>query len=207
MAPSRLALRAPPLTLRHEFVRKALHLLAGVIPVAYSLGASRHELETILVIAGSLALLVEGLRHASTAAGTAVNRAFGPLMREHEKKAITGATWLALSCLVLVVVLSRGAAIAALWCVTVGDPAATLAGRAWTASHRVRSATTSGKTIAGTLACAAASFAGAWMLAGYSPAAAAAIAAAGAAAEAMPWRLDDNVLVAGAAGAVAQLLA
>ena len=207
MAPPRHALSAPPLTLRREFVRKALHLSVGVIPVAYFIGAPRGALVTFLAITGMLALLVEGLRRANVAADATVNRVFGSLMREHEKKSITGATWLTLSCLVAVVVLSRGAAIAALWCVTVGDPVATLAGRTWTASRRARSEARNGKTVAGTLACTAASFVGVWMLAGYSPVAAAVIAAAGTAAEAMAWRLDDNVLVAGAAGIVAQLLA
>jgi dolichol kinase len=211
VAPSRHALSAPPLApllaLRHEFVRKALHVSAALIPIAYSLGVPRGALEMLLVITSTLALLIEGLRHASATADATVNRAFGSLMREHEKRSITGATWLALSCLIVVVVLSRGAAVAALWCVTVGDPVATIAGRGWTASRWARPRARSGKTVAGTLACAAVSFAGVWMLAGYSPAAAAVIAAAGAAAEAIPWRLDDNVVVAGAAGATAQLLA
>jgi dolichol kinase len=207
VAPTRHTLSLPPLRLRHEFARKALHLSTGLIPVIYAFGAPRWVLEALLVLTSALALLIEFLRRVDATIDERINSAFGPFMREHEKRSIAGATWLSLSCLVVVLVLSREAAISALWCVAVGDPAAAIAGRWWTASRQSRPRSKSGKTIVGTLACAVVSFAGVWMLADYSPAAAAIIAAAGAAAEAIPWGLDDNVMVAGAAGAAAQLLA
>jgi phytol kinase len=206
VAPPPRALSAP-LQLRHEVVRKALHLSAGLIPVAYAMGAPRRVLGTVLGLTSALALLVELLRRVDATVDARINRAFGSLMREHERKSITGATWLSLSCLGVVLMLSRGAAISALWCVTVGDPAAAIAGRWWTERRQPDPRTKGGKTIAGTLACGVVSFAGVWMLAGYPPAAAAVIAAAGAAAEAAPWGLDDNLSIAGAAGVAAQLLA
>ncbi len=207
MASSRHALTSPPLALRHEFVRKALHLSAGVFPVAYAIGASRNTLEMVLAVIGALAILTEGLRRANATVGAAFERIFGSLTRRHERRSITGATWLALSCLVAVVVLSRRAAIAALWCAAIGDPAATIAGRVWTTSAAAKSGARGGKTIMGSLACVAASFVGVWMLAGYPPATAVVIAVAAAAAEAMPTRIDDNVRVTTVAGAIAQLLA
>lgn len=179
----------------------------GVVPVAYAIGAPRLVLGALLGFASALALLIELLRRVDAPTEVRMNRAVGSLMREHEKESITGATWLLLSCLVAVLVLSRGAAVAALWCVAIGDPAAAIAGRWWTARRESHARTKGGKTIVGTLACAAASFGGVWMLAGYPPMAAVIIAAAGAAAEAIPLRLDDNILVTGAAGAAAQLLA
>jgi dolichol kinase len=198
---------APPLRLRHEFLRKALHLSVGLFPVAYAIGAPRRVLEAVLALMSALALLIELVRRLDASIGARVNGAFGAFMREHERTSITGATWLSLSCLGAVFLLSREAAIAALWCVTVGDPAAAIAGLWWTARRRPHPDKQGGKTIAGTLACGTVSFAGVWMLAGYPPAAAAIIAAAGAAAEAAPWSLDDNLSVAGVAGAAAQLLA
>jgi dolichol kinase len=207
VAPSHHTLTSPPLSLRHEFVRKALHLSAAVFPVAYSLGAQRNTLEMFLAIISAFAILTEALRRANATVGTAFERAFDSLIRQHERRSITGATWLAVSCLVAVVVLSRSAAIAALWCAAVGDPVATIAGRVWSTSGAAKSGENGGKTIVGTLACAAASFVGVWMLAGYSPATAAVIAAGAAAAEAMPTRIDDNVRVTSAAGVIAQLLA
>jgi phytol kinase len=207
VAPSHHTLTSSPLSLRHEFVRKALHLSAAVFPVAYSLGAQRNTLEMFLAIISAFAILTEALRRANATVKAAFERAFGSLIRQHERRSITGATWLAFSCLVAVVVLSRSAAIAALWCAAVGDPVATIAGRVWSTSGAAKSGERGGKTVVGSLACAAASFVGVWMLAGYSPAIAAVIAAGAAAAEAMPTRIDDNVRVTSVAGAIAQLLA
>ena len=130
-------------------------------------------------------------------------RSFGAIERPHERRSITGATWLSLACLVAVLVFARNAAIAALWCATVGDPAASLSGK-WVAG---KSAENAGKTLTGSLACLTVSFGGVWMVAGYSPLSAAMIAAAATIVEAWPVRLDDNVRVAAAAGAIAQLLA
>jgi dolichol kinase len=171
------------------------------------MGAPRRVLEAVLVLTSALALLIELLRRVDATIDARINRAFGSLMREHEGKSIAGATWLSLSCLGVVLLLSREAAISALWCVTVADPAAAIAGRWWTARRQPHPCTRDGKTIAGTLACGTVSFAGVWMLAGYPPAAAVIIAAAGTVAEAAPWSLDDNLSVAVAAGAAAQLLA
>jgi dolichol kinase len=196
-----------PLSLRHEFVRKGLHLAAAAFPIAYSLGTPRRVLEIALSTAVALALLTETLRRLSPSIGAGFDGIFGTLTRGHEQRSITGATWLALSCLLAVVFLSRGPAIAALWCATVGDPAATIAGRVWSVMRARHSPNSGQKTFAGSLACALVSFAGVWGLAGYPPAIAVVIAAAATAAEALPLRLDDNIRVASAAGIVAQLLA
>jgi phytol kinase len=202
-----LAVISTPLSLRHEFLRKGLHLAAAAFPVAYSLGASRGALEVALSVTVALALLTEALRRLSPAVGAAFDGVFGTLTRGHEKRSITGATWLAISCLVAVAVFSRGAAIAALWCATVGDPAATIAGRLWSLTRAKHFPDAGRKTLAGSLACVLVSFAGVSTLAGYPPAIAVVVAVAAALAEAMPLRIDDNIRVAGAAGIVAQLLA
>jgi phytol kinase len=204
--PHRAVVEDRQLALSRELLRKALHLGAAVFPVGYSVGVPRGTLEGILAAVVAIALATEAMRRANPAAGALFGRLFGSLTRGHEDRSITGATWLAVSCLAAVVLLSRSAAIAALWCATVGDPVATIAGRVWKRARASRSQDSGRKTLAGSLACAAASFAGVWMLAGYSPVYATAIAAAAAAAEAIPIRLDDNLRVAGAAGIVAQLL-
>jgi dolichol kinase len=206
VAPPRNALNPPSLPIGSEIARKGLHLAAAALPLAYAFGVSRNSLVAILAIASTIAVLTEGARRASPALGDRFNRMFGRLMRPHEERAITGATWLALSCFVAVAVLSRSAAIAALWCATVGDPAATLAGRFW-ANARARSSYGGGKTFAGTLGCALASFAGVWWVAGFAAAPAVAIAFVAALAEVAPLALDDNIRVAAAAGTIAQLLA
>jgi dolichol kinase len=207
VAPPRHALNASSLPIGSEVARKGLHLAGAALPLAYALGASRISLVAILAVASTLALLTEGARRASPAFEGRFDRLFGRLVRPHERRAITGATWLSLSCFVAVAVLSRRAAIAALWSATVGDPAATLVGRSWTIWRATPSRRSARKTIAGTLGCALASFAGVWLVAGFPPAPAAVVAIGAALAEAMPLVIDDNVRVAAAAGTIAQLLA
>ena len=170
------------------------------------MGVSRGAVESALAATSALALLIEGLRRSSDRARTTFERTVGPLLRPRESTGFTGATWLALSGLVAVAVLSRSAAIAALWCATVGDPAATIAGR-WIGGGSSERLEGDGKTIAGSIGCLTASFAGVWMIAGYAPPIAFVVAAAAAIAEAWPVQIDDNIRVTAAAGAIAQLLA
>jgi dolichol kinase len=200
-------LRPEQLGLRRELARKALHVTTVVIPVAYNRGASRETVETVLALASGVALVIEAARRTSVPFGSMFDRRFGALLRQREKTAFTGATWLVLSCFGAVLLFSRNAAIASLWCVTVGDPAAAIAGRAWQAAHRPASGMDSRKTFIGSLACAAASFVGVWVLADYAVSATLVVALVAAVAEVLPVRLDDNIRVAGAAGAMAQLLA
>lgn len=199
------------LTLRNELFRKALHLTAVAIPVAYARGTPRPVLEAVLAFATAFALIIEGVRRASPAAEAAFERVVGPLLRPGERVTLTGATWLLISCFAAVLLFGPHAAIAALWCATAGDPAATIAGRLWTRSFTAdRTAAVpalkANKTIAGSLACAIVSFGGVRTLAGYAAWPSLVIAIAAAIGETLPGRLDDNVRVAGAAGAVAQLL-
>jgi phytol kinase len=206
-APARTVAAEAPLALRYELVRKGIHLSAVVFPVAYSLGTTRALLELFLAVVVAVAVATEVARRRVRASGAAFDRMFGALTRGHEQRSITGATWLAVSCLAAVALLPRNAAIAALWCATAGDPSATIAGRLWRVTRAAHTTDAGRKTMAGSLACATVSFVGVWMLAGYRPLAALAIAVAATVAEAMPARLDDNLRVAGAAGIIAQLLA
>jgi dolichol kinase len=196
----------PPLSLRQEFVRKALHLAAAVFPVAYALGAPRGVIVVALSVTSAIALLLEWQRRTNEKVRVVFDRFFGAIVRSHEHRSITGATWLSLACLVAVLVFARNAAIAALWCATVGDPAASLFGK-WVAGKSATTAEKAGKTTVGSLGCLTVSFGGVWILAGYPALSAALIALAATIVEAWPVQLDDNVRVAAAAGAIAQLLA
>jgi dolichol kinase len=205
VAPPDNALSTPPLSLRHEFVRKALHLSTAAITILYALGASRALLAALLALAVAAALFVERARRVNREFGARFDHMVGSLTRDEEKHGLTGATWLALSCFVAVVVLSRGAAIAALWCATVGDPSATIVGRLWAESRPERAPGT--KSLAGSFACFAVSFAGTCVLAGYAPPGAMMVGIAAAVAEALQSRIDDNIRVCAAAGIVAQIFA
>jgi dolichol kinase len=198
-------LNSGELPLRREFARKALHLAAATLPAAYAAGAPRPLFVAILAASSVIALLVEWARRRNRTFADRFSRWFGALIRPHEQYALTGATWLALSCLLVVALLSRQAAVAAMWCATVADPAATIIGR--TVAHSSPASAQARKSLPGSVAFVAAGFVGTCWLAGFSPTAALVIAVAGAVGEAVPLRFDDNARVAIIAGTVAELFA
>lgn len=189
---------------RGQLARKTLHLLVAILPIAYSRGASRELILGLFGTGTAFALLVEGARWKSPPFRRAFSRWLGPILKSREHTSTTGAAWLWPSCLVAVLVLSREAAVSAVWCATVGDPLAALAGSGY---HAWRGSTSrSGKTIVGSAACLAASFVGIVALTHYPMVAAAIIALAATVFERLPLTVDDNVRVSAAAGVTAWLL-
>ena len=173
--------------------RPILHLLSALVPVSYAYGADK---PTLLVLLGSgvvTALVIERLRRVSESARTVFERWAGPLLREYERKGVTAATWLAVSLLAATVLLPHAPAVAAMWCVTAGDPAASFAGMAWRA-HR-NGSSGSGRTLAGSLALMGVSSLGAAVLAGFALPGAVAIGVVAAAAERASGRVNDNVTI------------
>ncbi len=186
-----------------ELPRKTLHLSTATVPLALWLGMPQRTVAMLLVTLFGVACAVEIARRRSTLVASRFDATVGVMLRPHEvTRGITGATWLlsafALACLAA----PLAAAIAATWAGAVGDGSAALAGRAW---RRARGG--SGKTFAGSAACAVASALGAWWLAGFGVAAAAALGLVAAAVERPQVTLDDNVRVTiGVALAAAVLL-
>jgi dolichol kinase len=172
--------------------------------VIYARGVSREIIEALLAGALSIAVIIEVARRASPGARHTFLRVFGALLRDRERTALTGATWLLAACLAAVVLLPRDAAVATLWCAAAGDPAATLGGRAISAPCGTQPGAR--KTLAGSGACLATSLIGTWRLAHFSVGAAAVIAIAVTLAEHATVPLDDNLRIAVAAGAATWLL-
>jgi dolichol kinase len=154
-----------PLALRWELTRKALHLSWAVVPIVYALGMPRPVIVFGLAGACVVALAIEIGRAYSTAFGAVFTRHTGILLRQHEHRRWSGATWLLLSFLLSVLVFDPPLAIAAMWAVAVGDAAAAIVGRT-IGRHRLgRSA----KTIEGSIACAMITSAGAFGIAQLAP--------------------------------------
>ncbi len=180
------------LGVRHELARKAIHLTAIVFPIGYALGVPRRVivigLGIVVIIAISLELA--RLRHGPT--GVAFTRLTGSLLREHEQRGLSGATWLALSMLGAAVLLPRDIAIATLWAVAAGDAAAGIIGRVF-GRHRFGAF---GKSLEGSAACFLVVLAGALMVAHLSlvESIVSAIVAAGAELPSHPF--DDNLRIA-----------
>lgn len=194
---------SPLAPLRAEVMRKALHLATAALPIAWWAGVVSDEAVRGLVGAlAATALIAEAMRARFPVVQRAVERMVGGLLRAHERRGLTGATWLALSMCAVALILPQRAAICALWAVAVGDALAALVGRAFAA----RGPSPTGKTFVGSFTCAATSAAGAWWLAAASPLVAALIGVASALAERPRLAIDDNVRVAAAAGIAAWVL-
>jgi dolichol kinase len=185
------------LTVRRELARKTLHLLWALVPVAYAFGAPRPLILGGLIVACACAMVVEIARARSERVRLVFDRATGLLLREHEHREWSGATWLLLSFLLVVLMFDPPIAIAAMWAVAVGDASAAIVGRT-IGRYRIGQ---SRKTIEGSIACAIATTAGVLLLANLSPitSAVAGVVAAGAEWPARP--LDDNMRIGIAVGA------
>ena len=188
-------------SLRAEMKRKAIHAAVAVMPVMYAFfWISRSALIWLLLIASGVALAIELFRRTVPSLHTRFNVIFGTLLRPRERSHITGATWLAISCLAAVVLLPRHAAIAALWCATAGDTVAAVVGRTIATAGGGR------KTYVGSAAFFVVAVAGIIYLTAFPPLRALMIALVAMVAERYAGRIDDNVVVALAAGATAWAL-
>jgi dolichol kinase len=194
------------LTLRKEIARKALHLVLVVVPLAYARGLPRRTLLLALGALLAIAFVVEITRARSMWGRALFMKTVGPLLREHERASWSGATWLFASLFLVVLLLPRQVAIAATWAVTVGDAAAAVVGRGWSTWRRRggMGRVGEGKTVAGSLACLTAAFAGAVGVSHLSLGASLTGAAAAALAERPAGPGDDNIRVA--VGMVAGIL-
>ena len=162
--------------------------------------------EMVALMAGlsSVALLAEGARFLLPGANRVLMRWLKPLLRESERRRITGATYIALSSLVAFLLFDKPVAIAALFFLSLGDPLAALVGTHMGSMFGLRRFY--GKSPVGTLAflTVALTAAGVLSASGVVPfhwglVAGAAIAAI---VELVPLMVDDNVsipLVSGAA--------
>lgn len=207
--------RAPVLPYAAELQRKAIHLVALVLP------ASILTLPRPAAVAGlaALAALSVGLdvarQRVPAVRRLVVDRAFGGLMRPEELPpeggplVLNGAAWMCVSAALCAWLFAPGVAAAALAMLMVGDGAAAVVGRRvgrtkWPGSP---------KSVEGSLAYAATAFlvglaVVAWPGSGVGVGTVALGAVVGAAVEAVPIPLNDNVrvpLLSGLAMTVARL--
>ena len=187
-----------------ELARKALHAAAAPLAILYAHGLARDRVLAVFGVATVVAVGVEVARCAWPEFARQFERLVGDLLKNQEHTTVTGATWLFGACFALVALLPRDQAVSALWCAIVGDPAATLAGRAW--QRRFRGAANRRKSNAGSIACLVVGATGVWAFAHFAPWAAFVVALAATAAERLPLPFDDNATVAVGAGVAAWLV-
>lgn len=179
---------------RRELARKGLHLLSTVVPVSYAAGVPKSIVILVLAFALTAALLVEMSRSRSARVRNVFDSTVGGLLREHERRAASGATWLVVALLAALVCLPRDVAIAAMCAVTLGDAAAAIIGRA------LARTATQGKSFGGSAACFAASAMSARAIAGFAWREALIVGILAAFAERPRRPLDDNLRIVIAVG-------
>lgn len=196
--------RRENLPLRSELARKSLHLATAVLPVGLALGwTNQVTLRIVLTAAALLALAIEVLRNVWPGFATAFSGAFGALLRTHERRGLTGATWLALTMALVLWLAPLNAAIASLWAAAVGDAAAAVVGRSVT---RWRGQQGAGKTLAGSLAALIATTLGVLWLTPASALVALLLGAGAALAERPALPVDDNLRIGLAVALAATVL-
>ena len=184
------------LPLRFEIQRKALHLLALVIPAAMLL-LGRSTSLLLLLPAAAIAISADVARVRSEAFRGCIERFFGFMMRPDEKPAIgsmpvlNGATWVLISASLLAVVFPIVLAGAAFAAFMVADAAAAVVGRSLGRTHWGKSP----RTVEGTLAFVAVGLLILWPIAPVSTGIVIAAVLAGALVEIPQWALNDNVRV------------
>lgn len=152
----------------------------------------------------ALSLSAEVLRARVASLNRIFMRFFGPLLKETESGGPTGVPFFLAGLLASLVLYDRAVALAGLIILAAGDPAAAMAGRKWGKTRL------GAKSLEGTLAFIAAALLGGALLAPYWPVPPLGIyavgAVIGAAAELVPWRLNDNLTIPLAAGLGMELL-
>ena len=193
---------APGVARGQELSRKTLHLATASVPVCLAFGLPQRLVAAILVGLFGVACVVEFARRRSPTVAAWFNATVGGMLRPHEaSNGVTGATWLLAAFALTTLAAPLSAAIAATWAGAMGDASAAVVGTAW---RRWRGG--SGKSLAGSLACAATSALGAWWLAGVTPGWAALLGVIAALAERPASGLDDNVRVTAAVALAAVVL-
>ena len=194
-SPADLA-QVPPLSLGRELARKAIHISSVAVPIAYAAGLRGTVVAGALAALLAAALVVEVARTRSTRAGAMFTRATGTLLRAHEHRRISGATWLLAAFLGSTLLFPRDVAVAAMCSVALGDAAAAIVGR-WIGRRRLGAR----KSLEGSVACLAVVYLAARTVAGLGVAESLVGALCATLAEWPEGPLDDNVRMAGATGA------
>lgn len=178
---------------REEVGRKLIHVGSALFPILYWY-TDRRTMLWLMIPLVAFALVVETARFFSPAVRALVHRLVGRILRPAEKQLLTGATYVAISILLCVLVFEKPVACTVLLFMSVSDAAASLVG------IRVGGPKFFGKSVSGSAAFLVTALAvGWWMMPGDFP-----IALAGAVVamviEALPlhigpFKVDDNLAI------------
>ncbi|MDD2229397.1 MAG: phosphatidate cytidylyltransferase [Candidatus Cloacimonetes bacterium] len=134
-----------------ETLRKSIHLSSLVIPFSYRyiLGFNRRLGFSLLLVAFSISLVIEFHRFWQRSFRKTFNRIFGMILRRHEHRDFTGATYLLFSAMVCVAFFEPVIASCAMAFLSIGDTFAALVGM----SFGKRKFIGMNKSLEGSIAC------------------------------------------------------
>ncbi len=116
--------------------RKATHLFALIMPIGYFILGKTIAL-SILIPAAFLIVLFDAARLGGWKLWSWVAWIWGPLIRPHESRKLTGASWIMIATVATVLMFSKPVAVCALAFIIIGDSAGALIGRKW-GRHKFR---------------------------------------------------------------------
>ena len=191
--------RAPSLqrVFRRELARKAIHLSSATVPIFLAFGGTRAVALLVLGLLALIASCIEVARALSPSVASRFDALFLPLLRLHESRRVTGATWLLASMFAAVLLLPRDIAIMATWAAAAGDAAAALVGMRYGKHRSARD----GKSLEGSVACLLVTLAGALLFARAGIVGATIAGVAATIGERMFWPRDDNARIIALVGA------
>ncbi len=175
---------------RGELSRKFIHVGASIVAVAIVWLAPPLTGRAVLAAALLVALSVEIARRLSTGVARGFLRSFGPMLRAHETRGLTGATMLAMGFLLAALIFPPHVAGVGMLYAGVGDAASALVGRRW-GSLRFPW----GKSVQGSAAFFAAAMAAGWIAPGVPLLPALVAAVATTLLESLPTVIDDNLML------------
>jgi len=120
---------------RNEIRRKTVHLCLAIIPVLYFF-FSRYVMLSLTGVLLFVAILVEGLRIFNSKFAVVFNQKLGNLLRAHEKRGLTGATYLFISSFFMILLFQQNIAICVLFILIISDGLGALVGKLW-GKHRL----------------------------------------------------------------------
>lgn len=127
---------APPRRMGRELARKTIHVSSAAIPVAVWLLPRQIALPALIAVA-ALALAVDVTRLRWRPGRYWLLRLVRPMLRHHERRGLTGATWMVTAYALALLLFPKPVAVAAMLFNGLGDASAALVGKRW-GRHRTR---------------------------------------------------------------------
>ncbi len=112
----------------HELIRKAIHLSSAIIPLSYWFLADRQLTLQIVILLSLGFLMADYLRLKSGPIEKIFMKIFGSALRQHEKKNLTGATYVFTGSVVAIFLFPKEMAVPALLILSISDTLAALIG-------------------------------------------------------------------------------